>query len=334
MKRKRTLSVLALVILAGASLKFTQTAFSSSHSSSKVARRAAKAAAANPFFATVLNVDRTDDVAAASACTAADNDCSLRGAIRNANAAVGATPIIINLQPATTYNLTLANATQENAAVTGDLDITTTIHSVTIAGGGPSSIINAAGLNTGSNRDRAFQITGFGATVIFQDLVVENGKAADDGSPGETTNPANQTSNGLGGGIFNGGGDVTLTNVVVQNCQALGRGDKVENVFDATTALGGGMASTLGTVIITGSTFTGNSAQGGNGGNFNNGSGAPAKGGSIYFETGSLSLDGSRIPKTAAPMAATVATSIRMATEMRIRGMAQGGGVTVSPAAT
>src|SRR5437762_13116102 len=124
MKGKRTLSVLALVILAGASLRFTQTAFSSSHGSSRVARRAAAAAAANPFFATTLNVDRADDVASASTCSGAANDCSLRGAIINANAAVGATPIIINLQPATTYNSTLANATQENAAATGDLAIT------------------------------------------------------------------------------------------------------------------------------------------------------------------------------------------------------------------
>src|ERR1043166_1662504 len=299
MNRKRTLSVLVLVILAGASLKFTQTAFSSSRSSSAVAPRAS-AAPANPFFTTNLNVDRTDDVAAASACTVAANDCSLRGAIINANAAVGATPIVINLQAGTIYNLTLANATQENAAASGDLDITTSLHSVTIVGGGPTTIINAAGLNSGSNRDRAFQITAFGATVVFQDLTIENGKAADDGSTGETTNPANQTSNGLGGGIFNGGGNVTLTNVVVQNCQALGRGDTIENNPNATTALGGGIASTLGTVIITGSTFTGNSAQGGNGGNFNNGSGAHAKGGSIYFEDGTLNIEGSRIENSTA----------------------------------
>jgi hypothetical protein len=33
--------------------------------------------------------------------------------------------------------LTLANGTQENAAATGDLDITSSLHSLTIAGGGP-----------------------------------------------------------------------------------------------------------------------------------------------------------------------------------------------------
>ena len=329
MKSKRTLSLLALVILAGASLKFTQTAFSSSHGSARVAPRAS-AAPANPFFATTLNVDRTDDVAAASACTGALNDCSLRGAIIKANNDLGATPIIINLQPATTYNLTLANATQENAAATGDLDITTILHSVTIVGGGPSTIINAAGLNTGSNRDRVFQIISLGATVVFQDLVIENGKAADDGSPGETTNPANQTSNGLGGGIFNGGANVTLTNVVVQNCQALGRGDTVNNNPNATTALGGGVASTFGTVIINGGTFTGNSAQGGNGGNFNNGAGAPAGGGSIYFEAGTLNIDGSRIENSTANGGNGGSVSQDGQENGGFGGTAQGGGVYVA----
>src|SRR5436190_17979462 len=103
MKRTRALSVLVLVILAGASLKFSQTAFSSSRNSSKVTPRKLAAAPANPYFATNLNVDRTDDVAAASACARAANDCSLRGAIINAHADLGATPIIINLQPAITY---------------------------------------------------------------------------------------------------------------------------------------------------------------------------------------------------------------------------------------
>ena len=69
---------------------------------------------------TTFDVDRTDDTVAATACTAAPNDCSLRGAIIAANADASADPSIINLQPATTYNLTLANASQENAAVTGD----------------------------------------------------------------------------------------------------------------------------------------------------------------------------------------------------------------------
>ena len=46
----------------------------------------------------IFAVDRTDDAAAAMACTAAANDCSLRGAIRKSNANVGADEVIIDLQ--------------------------------------------------------------------------------------------------------------------------------------------------------------------------------------------------------------------------------------------
>src|SRR4026209_2888752 len=105
-------------------------------------------------FAVTLTVDRPDDTASPTACTGAPGDCSLRGAIIAANADAGLDAVVINLQPATTYNLTLTNGTQENAAATGDLDITTSLHSVTIVGGGSSgpnaSIIDASALNTGS----------------------------------------------------------------------------------------------------------------------------------------------------------------------------------------
>src|SRR4029078_3898747 len=171
MKRTLALSVLMLVVLVGASLKYTQTASSNSSKEKSLSVRAVPAnTTLMPLLTTTFNVDRTDDTAAATACTAAANDCSLRGAIIAANADLSADPVVINLQAGTTYNLTLANATQENAAATGDLDITTTLHSVTIAGGGPSTVIDAAGLTSGNMHDRAFQITGSGITVIFQDL--------------------------------------------------------------------------------------------------------------------------------------------------------------------
>ena len=199
MKRKITWPLLTLVVLVGAFLTFTPSAASSSSTQSKALVRALQTPNLFlPLPPVMFDVDRTDDTAAASACTAAPNDCSLRGAIIAANADVSADPSIINLQPATTYNLTLANATQENAAATGDLDITTVLHSVTIVGGGSSgptaTIIDAAGLTSGNMHDRAFQITGSGVTVIFQDLAIQNGQAADDGSSGASTNPAAQNS--------------------------------------------------------------------------------------------------------------------------------------------
>jgi hypothetical protein len=310
MKRTLPLSVLVLVVLVGASLKYTQTASSNSSREQSMSARAVPAnTALMPLLTTTFNVDRTDDTAAATACTAAANDCSLRGAIIAANTNLSADPVVINLQAGTTYNLTITNATQENAALTGDLDITTTLHSVTIAGGGSSTIIDAAGLTSGNMHDRAFQITGSGVTVAFQDLVIQNGKAADDGSSGASTNPAIQNFTRAGGGILNGagidvnlvtvngGGTVTLDNVTIQSCQVLGKGDDQVNEHRTLDAWGGGLASlgATGNVIITGSTFTGNTALGGNGGNFNNGAGSNARGGSIYFEGGTLNIDGSRI---------------------------------------
>jgi hypothetical protein len=311
MRRTLALSVLLFVVLVGASLKYTQTASSNSKREQQAMSLRAVTATTTlmPLFTTTLDVDRTDDTAAATACTAAANDCSLRGAIIAANADLSADPFVINLQPGTTYNLTLANATQENAAATGDLDITTTLHSVTIVGGGSSTIVDAAGLTSGSSHDRAFQITGSGVTVIFQDLTIRNAQAADDGSSGASTNPATQNSTRAGGCILNGagidvnqvavngGGSVTLDNVTLQSCQVLGKGDDQVNEHRTLDAWGGGLASlgTTGNVIITGSTFTGNTALGGNGGNFNNGGGSGVRGGSIYFGGGTLNIDGSRI---------------------------------------
>ena len=53
-------------------------------------------------------------------------------------------------------------------------------------------------------------------------------------------------------------------------------------------------------MVITDSTLTANTAAGGNGGNFNNGAGSNAKGGSIYFEGGTLNINESRIDNSAA----------------------------------
>src|SRR5256885_10592077 len=106
MKRKITWSLVTLVVLTGASLKFTQTASSSSSNQQVTAPRAVPGFSnlAMPF-ATTLDVDRTDDTAAATACTASPGDCSLRGAIITSNAAISATPGTINLAPGTTLTL-------------------------------------------------------------------------------------------------------------------------------------------------------------------------------------------------------------------------------------
>jgi hypothetical protein len=314
---KRILLSLPLVFLIGALLIFT------SRSSATL------------MFTTTFDVDRADDTAAATACTVAPNDCSLRGAIIAANSNLSADPVIINLQPATTYNLTLTNATQENNAATGDLDITTSLHSVTIAGGGSSgpsaSIIDASALNTGSVRDRVFHITNSNAAVVLQDLVIQSGKAADDGTSGASTNPASQNANRTGGCILDNGGDLSLTNVTVQLCEAIGKGDSVVNQHTTLEAQGGGLAvsGTTANVIITGSTFLADTATGGDGGNFNNGDGSAAKGGAIYFENGTLSIELSRIQNSSANGGDGGDQDQNGQTNGGFGGLAQGGGLWV-----
>jgi hypothetical protein len=328
MKRKLALSLLTLVVSIGAFLNTQNVS-----SSSAVPRAVAETSNLMLPPPTTFSVDRADDAVAATACTAAANDCSLRGAIIAANANASANPVIINLQPATNYFLTRTNATQENAASTGDLDITSSLHSVTIVGGGSSganaTIIDAAGLNTGTLRDRAFHITGSGVTVTLQNLLIQNGKAADDGTSGTSTNPTAQNTNRVGGGILNKGGRVTLTNVTIQLCQALGKGDSVINDHTTLDAMGGGLGSlgATGNVIITDSQLAGNTALGGNGGNFNNGAGSNAKGGSIYFEGGTLSISGSRIDKSAANGGNGGNQDQNGQTNGGFGGFAQGGGV-------
>jgi len=302
MKRSFALSLFTLCALFGALLNSPSA--SSSAVNQQVAVHSAVAETSNliPVLATtILNVDRADDTAAANACTAAANDCSLRGAVIRANTNPGADPVVINLQPATTYGLTLTNASQENAAATGDLDITTGVHTVTIVGGGSSgpnaTTISASMLNTATRRDRVFHLTGSNVRVTLQNLVIRNGQAADDGTAGTSTNPTSQNTNRFGGGVLNKGGSLTLDNVTLQSCQAIGKGDSIVNEHTTLDAHGGGLASVgaTGNVVITESRLISNAATGGNGGNFNNGAGSSAKGGSIYFEGGALKINESRI---------------------------------------
>ena len=317
MKRKLALSLLLFVVLVGAFLNYTQSA-SSNNSSTP--------------FVTSFDVDRTDDTAGATACTVAPNDCSLRGAIIAANADLNPDAVIINLEPATTYNLTLPNGNQENSAATGDLDITTSVHSVTIIGGGSSgpnaSVIDAAGLTSGTMHDRVFQITGSAVVAGFQDLVIRNGQATDDGTNGGSTNPNAQNADRMGGGILNNGGSVTLDNVLVENCQAIGKGDSIINQHTTLEARGGGLASlTLtGNVTVTDSKFSGDTAAGGNGGNFNNGNGSGAKGGSIYIEGGTLNINGTKFEASQANGGTGGNQDQNGQTNGGAGGLAQGGG--------
>ena len=83
----------------------------------------ASIAATNLLLFAPITVDRTDDAVAASGCTAAPNDCSLRGAVAFANLNPGTT---INV-PAGTYSLNIPGGATEGFNgdnSIGDLDVT------------------------------------------------------------------------------------------------------------------------------------------------------------------------------------------------------------------
>jgi hypothetical protein len=213
---------------------------------------------------------------------------SLRDAVLQFNVDTGTDDDIIQLQ-AGTYHLTIPNAggQHETAGLTGDLNVTQTRHRWIIQGAGPSTIIDASQL-----QDRVFQIVNPGTQVVFQDLVIQGGLAQDDGSDGSLAG----TTDALGGGILNNGGDLTLDNVILQNNVARGgHGHSAGHENAGYNARGGGLYSTGGTLTISGSTLANNQATGGMGGIGGAffaipGPGGDAQGGGLYASGGALTI--------------------------------------------
>jgi hypothetical protein len=135
-----------------------------------------------------ITVDRTDDNAAASGCTGAANDCSLRGAVSFANANAGTTISV----PAGTYTLSIAGA-GENVNATGDLDLIASGTSITGAGAATTIINN----NTG---DRTFQFSTSNVSLWTGSI------------SGVTVQNTNCSVNATSGGVMLcGGADNTIT---------------------------------------------------------------------------------------------------------------------------
>ena len=190
-----------------------------------------------------------------TATTTADDGTpgSLRQLIIAANAHSGADTIIL---PAGTYALTIVGA-GEDAAATGDLDITDDLE---IVGVGPgSTIIDGSVLG-----DRVFQIIGPGVKVTMNWLAIQGG----------------QIAGGSGGGILSSG-NLALQGCVVRNCSTgegasgLGgaiyangtltlQGTTVSNNVTAGSA--GGIYFSGATLALTDSSIVGNTAQNDSGG--------------------------------------------------------------------
>jgi CSLREA domain-containing protein len=232
---------------------------------------------------------------------ACDSDCSLREAIIAANANPASDTIDV---PAGTYVLTLAGAA-EDAAATGDLDITDTSGELRLTGAGADvAIIDA------NTIDRVFHILP-GATVIISGLTVRGGKVSDDADP-EAERPSvsgggilnlgtltiiDSTLSGNrandGGGIYSGDGStVTIQHSTVMDNTVLNDGGGIVNGGNLTITnstlrenhgCGGGIY-TYGTLMITGSTLSGNLADG-----------ADCEGGGMFIEEGTVDIANSTL---------------------------------------
>jgi hypothetical protein len=183
-------------------------------------------AAVTATFDVVISTDAPNVNPAGTTCasTLAGNPCTLRAAVQAANNVGGANTI--NL-PAGTYNLTVTGA-NENAAATGDLDLTS---SITIVGAGSGSTVI-----DGQASDRIFDVVA-GVVVSISGVTVRNGNV--------TT-----TTFTVGGGIANNG-NLTLTDVATNGNTAF-QGAGILNNAGASLTLNG--AAILGNTIAAGGT--------------------------------------------------------------------------------
>jgi immunoglobulin I-set domain protein len=290
----------------------------------------ASAAATNLVLFASITVDRTDDAAAQSACTAAPNDCSLRGAVANANLNPGTT---INV-PAGTYSLNIPGGATEGFNgddSIGDLDVTGNNTAIIGAGAG-TTIIQQTQPN-----DRVIEVNPFLAanfTFSISGVTISGGKETTAvggggmiaGSVGNSTSVSNCVISGNsatgagtlgGGGLLVTGGSLTITGTTFSS--------------NSTSSSGGGLGYTAGdpqgitpstgTLTVSGSTFSGNTSNsiaGGGGGadlyNFNGGSGSysidsstfssntasAGRGGAIIVESGPLTVTTSSLTSNTA----------------------------------
>ena len=232
-------------------------------------------------FTVNSTIDDVDATPGDGLCATAGGDCTLRAAIQESNAFPGADTIVLKAKK---YYLTIAG-TVEDAAATGDLDIT---DSLTIRGvSSAKTIINGGAL------DRVFQIFG-PALVKFINLSIQNGfvQAASgagiynlDGTVSLIScTVANNVSSGefiMGGGIFSSG---------VGSSLKIRSSSIINNAVNSSTsvAYGGGIAvAGGGTLNISASKIAYNSAT--------SGSDQAAAGGILSFYGGGVTITNSKV---------------------------------------
>ncbi len=216
-----------------------------------------------------------------------NGNCTLREAIiaANTDTAVDACPAgngadTIDL-PAGDYILTIAG-TNEDAAATGDLDIT---QDLTIAGAGRlTTTIDAAGI------DRVFDIVGNLTDVQLSDVRITGGNSATAGGSGIRLTDGtlqfvnSRVTNNTGvGGIFVSSGDLTVANsrmdnnsesaiVVLLASSATIVNSDISNNTRSGNSGGAGIANAGGIVTVVNSTISSNTSSGPGGGIYSNSS--------------------------------------------------------------
>ena len=214
-------------------------------------------------------VDRTDDTNVAI-CSNAANDCSLRGAINLANRVAGTDTISFDASVFAPGTITLGS----------DLPMITTDINITGLGAAMVTV-------DGANNHRPFNIDS-GVTVHLSGLTITHGNASAVAGGGGILNSGTLTvsdsiiSDGAansGAGIYNFGGNITLTNSTVSGNAASGSGGGIYNDNAGTMTMlnstisgntahffGGGIHINSGTMTLTNGTISGNSAVSGGGG--------------------------------------------------------------------
>jgi CSLREA domain-containing protein len=200
-------------------------------------------------------VNSTDDIVDAAPgdgiceTVAGNHICTLRAAVQEANAFAGPDKIVLKAKK---YVLIAGSegesgGTGEDAALTGDLDIT---ESVTIAGQG-----SAYTVVDGSHLDRVFHIIGTPADLVkFVGLTIQNGSVLDPGggilndSDAAVTVKLCSIKNNLaygesGGGIASSGPLNVISSVIAQNTLYF--------AVAAGRAFGGGIAMTGPNAVLT-----------------------------------------------------------------------------------
>ncbi len=160
-----------------------------------------KAAPSGNTFIVNSTADLPDGNVTDNLCLALNGKCTLRAAIMQANFTAGMDTILL---PAGTYKLTIPGV--DDTDQVGDLDIS---DDLVIEGDGPDqTIVDGNGAVTG---DRVFHILSTAQQTALSGMTIRNGVSVFVSTIQDA---------GFGGGIYQDGGDLSLTDVIIEDNQA------------------------------------------------------------------------------------------------------------------